>query len=274
MWRADAAVGDGVTGPQPGRARGGGDQRRTAAAVRNGGGGGYQPVWVSAPGGGRRAVMARDVFFWWCYDAVFRVAAGPETPKTLVDVRHLALHAHNAVHRRGSCRASVRLRWPPSTCQVFASGRMSVKCTAVDVRLARVACRRFARLVQRHGRVPRPDRVRVSEYRLNAARGFVDTGRAVDLRRLWDEYRAGAGPGCGRGISAYYEPELTCGECTLRVPAACADVRVFATGTVSFVCTGDDPAGNLVKAALVVVPAVRRHGRAGPPPAAPKPSSR
>ena len=132
------------------------------------------------------------------------------------DLKNIALHGRNVTYRPKKFSAVViRIREPKATALVFENGKMQVLGTK-SVEDAKLACRKFARMLQKMGYNPR-----MEEFKVQNMVASADTRMVIRLEGLKYEHLK----------YTHYEPELFPG-LVYKIKEPKVTALVFAKGKV------------------------------------------
>lgn len=186
-------------------------------------------------------INVRDVFDSVKYDGSFSVNI------KRVNLRQLAQNAYNTIQTKRKPYVTLRLRSPPSFCNVWNSGRMF--CMGVsDLGTLKKACRRYGRIVQKHGifrdgkRERRP--VRICNFRVNQVHASHTLPLRVNIRRFAEDNRE----------IVFYEPELEPNSCTVTFRDIATTIQVYIRGHIKYKSTCIE---NIYYAAIQIIPMIK-----------------
>ncbi|XP_025833007.1 TATA box-binding protein-like protein 1 [Agrilus planipennis] len=132
-----------------------------------------------------------------------------------LNLREIALHGINVEYRRENGMITMKLRRPYTTASIWSSGK--VTCTGATSELqAKIAARRFARLLQKLG-----FNVRFNNYRVVNVLGTCCMPFAIKINLFSERHK-----------EADYEPELHPGV-TYKLKNPKATLKIFSTGSVT-----------------------------------------
>lgn len=160
-----------------------------------------------------------------------------------INLRHLARNAYNVYYKIGNGQATIKLRSPMSYCHVWRTGQMMCRGAPTE-KLAKVAARRYSRIVQKYGRVKRPDKMRFREFRVHMVRGNISLPYWVNIARFSADNRP----------IVYYEPELDYGVSTVSMKDIRTTIRVYATGRLVLMSNNMD---NLCRSTCQIIPMIK-----------------
>lgn len=133
-----------------------------------------------------------------------------------LDLRRIALTGANVEYRRENGMVTMKIRKPHTTASMWSSGK--VTCTgATSEDMAKVAARRFARLIQKMG-----FRVHLNNYRVVNVLGTCIMPFAIKIIQFSQDNKA----------NASYEPELHPGV-TYKIKEPKATMKIFSTGSIT-----------------------------------------
>ncbi|KAK3091572.1 hypothetical protein FSP39_020899 [Pinctada imbricata] len=133
-----------------------------------------------------------------------------------LNLKQIAMEGMNVEYRRENSMCNMKIRRPYTTASIWSSGKIT--CTgATSEDLAKVAARRFARILQRLG-----FKVRFSNYRVVNVLGTCSLPFRIRINEFSKKYPR----------EASYEPELHPGV-TYKIPSPKATLKIFSTGSIT-----------------------------------------